>query len=376
MKLNQEEISQLVYERFTGTISDEDNAFLDEVLKTNAEYRELYNQISNDLQVHEIKTVVQDIDEESAWARVKNQLDGPPERKGYLTVLAYAATVLLALGAGLYFYGQSSLKPRQLISNPNHIQLQLASGEKVNIDSSAKVIYAGNVKLSASTKQLSFKSISSKSTALNLLVIPKTLTYRVVLADGTAIMLNSSSRLRFPLNFNGPNREVYLEGEAYFEVAKNPGRPFIVHTSLTDIKVLGTTFNVSAYDPSAVTTSLIEGSVSTSSGNKKEFKLKPGMQAIYSLHNGFSKSTFETDEVVSWMKGVYNFHDTPLRDIAPIVERWFDVKVSFSAEDIAALKFTGIIDKGQPLTVFLHNLKASADIDAVVKQDQLTFSRP
>ncbi|SEA77271.1 FecR family protein [Pedobacter hartonius] len=380
MKLNQEEISQLVYERFTGTISEEDNAYLDQALATNEEYRQLYEQIIAGLQAQKIDALVRDIDEESAWKRVKTQLDSPPEHRTYplmKRVLSYAAVALLALSAGLYiFHLKSAKEPQLLAANPNRIQLQLASGEKVNIDSSAKVIYAGNVKLNASTKLLSFKSTASKSTALNLLVIPKTVTYRVILADGTAIMLNSSSKLRFPLNFGGPNREVYLEGEAYFEVAKNPKRPFIVHTPLTDIKVLGTTFNVSAYGPSAVTTSLIEGSVSTSAKNKKEFKLKPGMQAVYSSGRGFSRNTFQTEEVVSWMKGVYNFHATPLQDIAPIVERWFDVKVHFASSSVAALKFTGIIDKGQSLQVFLHNLKATADINAVVEQGQMTFSGP
>jgi transmembrane sensor len=379
MRLNQEEISQLVYERFAGTISEEDRVYLDHALKTNAEYREIYDQINQQLKELNAKSDVEHIDEEAGWMSVRDTIiRKEKERRSALfrRILPYAAAVLVMLGAGLYFFHDSANREQELqAANTKQIQLQLASGEKVNIDSSDKVIYAGNVKLNASTKQLSFKSSASKSTALNLLVIPKTLTYRVILADGTAIMLNSSSKLRFPLHFKGPSREVYLEGEAYFEVAKNPKMPFIVHTHLTDIKVLGTTFNVSAYNQSSVTTSLLEGSVSTSAKDKRELKLKPGMQAVYSSGDGFSKHEFEADQVISWIGGVYNFHDTPLQDIAPIVERWFDVKVGFNSNATAGLKFTGVIDKNQSLQVFLNNLKAAANVNAVVEKGSLTLSR-
>jgi transmembrane sensor len=382
MKFNHDEISQLVYERFAGTISEEDNIYLDQVLETDLEYSALYKEISDKLEDRNVKSVIQHINEQAAWEQVRTNFAETPKRT--LTrktlakrSLAYAATILIVLSTGGYFfYGKSGRTLKSAAKFPQQIQLQLASGEKVNIDDSAsKVIYAGNVKLNTGIKELSFRSSSSKSTGLNTLIIPKTLTYRVILSDGTAILLNSSSKLRFPINFKGPSREVYLEGEGYFEVAKNPKMPFIVHTALTDIKVLGTTFNVSAYRPTAVTTSLLEGSVVTNAKNKKELRLKPGMQAVYSPRDGFTENRFETEEVVSWIDGIYNFHDAPLQEIAPIVERWFDMNVSFASDTVADLKFTGTIDKNQPLEVFLHNLEASANINSSVEKGNISFSR-
>jgi transmembrane sensor len=379
MKFNLDEISQLVYERIAGTISDEDNAALQHALDSDDEFRQLYKEISNNLKLHEF---VYQIDEQSAWGNLKAKLSDYPRKASknvasLQRILSYAAIGLIMSASAFYFfYNYTNRTSRGVKIVSNNVELELATGMKIALNgSSKKVIYAGNIKLNTGLNELSFKSSSSTNTALNTLVIPKKVTYKVILSDGTSVLLNSTSKLRFPMRFKGPNREVYLEGEGYFKVSKNVKVPFIVHTRLTDIKVLGTVFNVSTYEHNTVTTSLLEGSVSTSSKNNHALKLQPGRQAKYSPQTGFTETNFQSARVVSWVNGVYNFHDTPLKEIAPIIERWFDVKLNFASGEVADLKITGTIDKNQSLGTFLHNVQLSANLNSVVKSRQVILSR-
>ncbi|WP_431198411.1 FecR family protein [Mucilaginibacter sp. P25] len=151
------------------------------------------------------------------------------------------------------------------------IELRLANGEHINLsDTSKKVINMSFAHLKKGVNGLSYQVDNSKNEEWSTLLIPSKLNYRIVLSDGTQVWLNSVSSLRFPFSFLGKTREVYLTGEAFFKVAKNAAHPFIVHTGQTDVKVLGTEFNVNTYHADEIVTSLVEGSVSTSGGISKK----------------------------------------------------------------------------------------------------------
>jgi ferric-dicitrate binding protein FerR (iron transport regulator) len=190
------------------------------------------------------------------------------------------------------------------------------------------------------------------SSGYNTLTVPPKMDYKLRLSDGTEVWLNATSRLRFPFSFTGDKREVYLEGEAYFQVSKNDTKPFVVHTEQTDIHVLGTSFNVNAYSDGLTRTSLVSGAViATAAG--KEVRLKPGEEAVYSSENGYKVVSFDDSEVLAWMKGVYVFHNTSLSEIASVIERWYGVQVVFDNKELAGKKFTGGLEKLQRLDYFL-----------------------
>ncbi len=164
----------------------------------------------------------------------------------------------------------------------------------------------------------------------------------LTLPDGSIAWLNAGSEISFPHEFNDV-REVGLKGEMYLEVKKSKA-PFIVKTQYGNVKVLGTKFNVSAYDDDCFTTTLIEGSVSlTGRGVEKEFLLSPGFQAILK-NGGYEASKVDAASYVSWKDGRMEFRREPFGQVAKKLERWFNVSIELKGEEIKKLWYTGTIE--------------------------------
>jgi ferric-dicitrate binding protein FerR (iron transport regulator) len=196
------------------------------------------------------------------------------------------------------------------------------------------------------------------------------------LSDGSEVWLNSSSSLRFPLHFSDSVREVFLQGEAFFKVAKNAKQPFVVHSPGAAIHVLGTSFNVHAYHSRQAIVSLVEGSVKTSSkAHSVETTLKPGLEAVIDSTQHTRVRSFKQATTLSWMKGMYYFHDKPLAEIGEVLQRWFGLTMVFGDPSLARLPVTGAIEKDQPLTDFLSSLQTTAGIKAEIRQNQLHLSK-
>lgn len=187
----------------------------------------------------------------------------------------------------------------------------------------------------------------SKSVNINQIVVPYGHRHILTLSDGTRVHLNSGSRLVFPAEFSDKKREVYLKGEGYFEVSKNTEKPFVVKTDFVDIKVLGTVFNIAAYEDEETSTAvLVEGKVVVSQKNKlfgyTEKKLEPGQGCFYSL------STFSSDirnvdvyEYVAWKDGVLPFKDRSLISIVNRVEKYYNNKVLIEKDKLANTLISG-----------------------------------
>ncbi|WP_343522435.1 FecR family protein [Pedobacter sp.] len=188
----------------------------------------------------------------------------------------------------------------------------------------------------------------------------------IVLADGSTVKINSGSSFKYPRNFKGASRNVYLSGEAFFEVKKDASHPFIVHTAQLAVKVLGTSFDVKAYQNDSLTeTSLISGKVAISMKDNaaKTFILKPNDK--FTLANGkasLGKLTYfsgtENNRVMetAWTKHELIYKNNRFDEIARLFERWYDVKITFKDPQLKAVKFTGHVDK-ETLTEALNVLK-------------------
>ena len=166
---------------------------------------------------------------------------------------------------------------------------------------------------------------------------------RVLLADGPEVCLNANSTLRYPERFNLKQREVELQGEAFFEVEKNKEKPFVVKTSKMDIQVTGTKFNVSAYEAEAYfVTSLVEGAVSVSCANdwNRTFSLRPQQQIIVS-DSSSEVALFENTDFLSWREGVFVFDDMLLTDIIKKLELFYDVSIVVKNTELGSFRYTG-----------------------------------
>jgi transmembrane sensor len=183
---------------------------------------------------------------------------------------------------------------------------------------------------------------------------------QVLFQDGTRVWLNSGSRLQYPTGFRGKERQVKLEGEAYFVVKKNPKKPFFVHVKNIDVRVTGTSFNVRAYnDEKSVTTTLDEGKISlllNQKAKRVEYLLKPGQQASFSKNNLQISIAPSKKENSSWKDNRLDFNDTPLQDVVHILERWYNVKFEIADSNLVAYKYT-ISFQNEPLQNVLSGLE-------------------
>ena len=164
----------------------------------------------------------------------------------------------------------------------------------------------------------------------------------LVLADGSKIKLNSGSVIKFPETFNDSIREVELDGEAFFDVAENPGKPFVIRSENLKTTVLGTSFNINA-DPGneKIAVTVATGQVKIESGNYEAF-LTTNEQGIFDKSSStISKKTIDIRTFLEWKEGILRFENSTLAEVAVKLGRWFNVKFEFENEEIKKCRFTG-----------------------------------
>ncbi|SEA36004.1 FecR family protein [Pedobacter hartonius] len=294
-----------------------------------------------------------------------------------------AASILLAATIGIYFY--QSRKPQlKQFSKPagmhadiapggNKAILTLANGSKISLNDvhSGKIANQFGTSISkAKDGSLVYDRSTSADTRLvyNSVETPKGGQYQIILEDGTKVWLNAASSLKYPLAFDGKERKVELNGEAYFEVAKNKSKPFRVVTDHQVVEVLGTHFDINSYTDEPFTrTSLLEGSVRvTSLASNAKVVIKPGQQSV--LKSGSSSAVIavkniDIDEAVAWKNGYFMFDEEPLESILRKISRWYDVDVQYKGMDAKnQLYFSGTLSKYSNVSKVLKKLELTESV--------------
>jgi ferric-dicitrate binding protein FerR (iron transport regulator) len=365
--MNHERIYQLLLQKRNGTISEPDNEYVTGLINVHEDIELMWKAIKHSPSIQGEERFWHEMNTDAAWQLVEEKLQPRPRRMWWSSRWLIAALITGVVGTGLVFVWHSEQmrapQPKELAvavtAEKPGLQLKLANGQTVMLpyNQNSQQLSAGDVKLSAGSKKLQYTGTGE---GFNTLVVPPKMDYKLMLSDGTEVWLNATSRLRFPFTFSGDKREVYLEGEAFFTVAENAKQPFIVHTEKSDIQVLGTTFNVSAYKDDVMSTALVSGAIASKTG-KTQVILKPGEEAVLAGEK-FDVRKFDEDEVLAWMRGIYIFHNTSLQDIAGVIGRWYGVKVAFDNPEIAGKKFTGGLEKLQNLDYFLETLEIVGNV--------------
>jgi len=281
-----------------------------------------------------------------------------------------AAAAIAAIFIGFYFLRskpvsyntQLAVKPAKIVPGGNKAVLTLDNGKSIVLDdakngvlasqgqvkivkaSDGKVVYADQEQNSSISTELTYNTIST----------PRGGQYQLDLPDGSKVWLNAASSLRYPVHFGNGDRKVELTGEAYFEVAKDKAHPFKVNTGNTEIKVLGTHFNVMAYtDEPASKTTLLEGSVQVSQGASQR-TIIPGEQAI--VGGKIAVAKVNTSESIEWKNGNFNFSHEKLPAIMRKIARWYDVDLSYEGK-ITDLNFIGTIPRSTNIPEVLKYLE-------------------
>lgn len=336
---------------------------------------------------------------EAIYNRLMNSTElQPPIRKinNWKTYAAAIVLLLLITGAGYLLLNRHQIsrdkiilvtnnKPSKgdLAPGGNKAILTLADGSVVVLDSlqNGTLGQQGGVEVQKlASGALSYNRTSNLSepltTVFNEIATPRGGTYQITLSDGTRVWLNAATELRFPTSFPGKTREVSLKGEAYFEVAKNAGQPFLVHTDKQTIRVLGTHFNVNAYEDEPVyRTTLLEGKVRVISKRSPtmEATLSPGQQAT--LHpSGRLSITLHPDleQVTGWKEGNFVFHSTDFKTILRLIGRWYNADIDYQGTDNPV--FTGQISKKLPVSKVFALLSMTNEIHYTIKGNSIIVS--
>ena len=297
------EIARLIKAEIRGELNSSDNQLLIDWIAASAENRSLYIRIKNSTNYAEWASAVQNIDVERQWGKVLPIIKRNQKIYLYKKILGYAAAMILPvlLAGGIYWYsndfskkvGISSILVSQIRPGSQKAILTLNNGESIVLDSSTnKVIQEKDGTLiERGNGKLNYAKSSKGETIhpiFNILRIPRGGEFTLLLSDGTRVHLNAMSNFKYPVRFGGNKREVELSGEAFFEVTKDKSRPFVIRTAGMNVEVLGTTFNLNAYENNEkIVTTLVEGSVKINSQITHESRLlSPDEQATFDVSNG------------------------------------------------------------------------------------------
>jgi hypothetical protein len=303
---------------------------------------------------------------------------------------AAAAVIFLISGTAFYFLHE---KKEIIVAHNSHIRtirdipaghnnavLTLDNGATIVLDTAANgtLTHQGNIKVLKMNGQLAY----NKTGNMNVKPVYNTITtangnqYQLILIDGSKVWLNAASSIRFPTSFTGTERKVEITGEAYFEVTKNPNKPFRVDFKneageKDEIEVLGTHFNVNTYgDEPDMKTTLLEGSVKIKAGNKIQM-LSPGQQALLSSNGIEIKKNVDLDQVMAWKNGYFLFDNTDIYTLMRQVSRWYNVEVSFEGK-VTPDGFSGKISRDVPLSKFIKVLELN-DVNVRSEGRKLTL---
>ena len=282
-----------------------------------------------------------------------------------------AAAIILLISSVLYQYFKPINKPEvaasAIQSYPYDLPpvkmnatLTLSDGKKIIVDSAAngRLAMQGNTRISKENGQVKYEfSGGLNDLQYNTLSTARGNQFMVVLPDQTRVWLNASSSITFPTSFTGNSRDVKVSGEAYFEVAKRKDMPFKVSFAGDgEIEVLGTHFNVNTYkDDGIIRTTLLEGSVRISK-NKETGILTPGQQAQIKENATMHIAEVDTDEIMAWKNGFFNFKDADIKAMMLQLSRWYDIDINYEGPAGKQL-FTGEIDRSLNLVSVLKILE-------------------
>ena len=378
------EISRLLAGLINGTLTAEETARLEAWRQESAANEALYDRMTDPAFLSAQLEHWEAAGQEQAKERFFEKKPGGPEGLKIRHFFRYAAAIVLILalaGGGVYLVLQDQ-KPLPVLQvadmrtdssflpKGNVAKLVMKNGHEVELKGEAEQEFEeeDGTRVKNGYSALRYQSHNQKAdaeTVYHTLVTPKGGEYTVMLADGTTARLNAASSLRFPTHFEGKERVVELSGEAYFEVAKDAVHPFIVKTTRSLVRVLGTDFNVYAYtDMPEERTTLANGAVKVSHPEQERgMILQPGFQAqIQAGVNDIKVVRADMEEALAWKNGLFVFNAASLGDILRQIGRWYDVDINCENSIERKFHFSGRIHRYENIAGVLELLEMTGKV--------------
>ncbi|TJY64276.1 DUF4974 domain-containing protein [Sphingobacterium alkalisoli] len=393
METNRDRIAKLLIGYLKNSLSKEQEAEFTAWLEKDDRNKALLKEFEKTSEVEARLNALAAFDENTAWQRLRQQLEGPAPvvskamriRSVRLITILSAASILLLFTFSWLFFSKTLDKTLGLAQEAEHetdvrpassgAQLIFADGETISLNTEAVTEKRNGVKLVHDGEEMHYStetSIPDQKTKYNTLVVPKASFFRMVLADGTKVWVNAMSKLRFPVVFSPSERRVFLEGEAYFEVAHEADRPFVVDVNGDrSIKVLGTHFNVNTYNDRLYAT-LAEGKVEVFAGDQKSI-LMPGQKA-YVVRDQINVRNADLKRDLAWKNGEFYFKDDNLVQIAHQLSLWYDLDIRFGSSVSTTKTYSGSIGRDVNLSEVLELLSYATKLSFEMEGQKLTIS--
>ena len=372
------DIARLIAEELTGTIDERDRAVLTRWLDEDERHRKEYTNILESLKTG--NEVCKDQERgrqimESRWRTVKSHTIRKTVR--WITWSKYAAVILLFVSMGIFWFvneeeqevenvavtkiEHGSMKAQLVLANGRRVDLVPETNLQLEEEGGTRILTLDNM-----VKYSGMDSLVGQSTEVkyNTLIVPRGGEFSLELADGTRVWLNTESKLRYPVAFTRDERRVEMDGEVYFEVAKNREKPFVVTVNGVDIRVLGTSFNVSAYQEDVVTT-LVTGKVQLKKGDE-QVVLLPNQQAIWS-DDKFKVKQVDARNYVLWKEGIFYFEDVDLEMILDDMARWYNVNIFYVNPTLKKMKFSVEIKRYEDINEILRRIEQTKRVKFEIK---------
>lgn len=394
--MDSKNLNILLKKAYHRQLSEEEAEILRLWLRESGENAELYERLMSGQSLAEYSDWVNEFDLSRVMEAIRNKVKRNRQKRIRKLTGWVAACVIFCIGITSVFYftfmdsEQVSTKQmaariqpgsakailtlgdgRQLALDKKPIELLLNKQQMVTGDS-ATLTYSIALPV-FETEQIQRQEAAEYHT----IEVPVGGEYNLVLSDGTKVWLNAESSLVFPVEFSGNKRQVSLQGEAYFEVARNEHVPFVVSTeSGVKICVLGTQFNVEAYDDrESIKTTLVEGCVDVQAGDQK-IRLLPHEQLQY------HKNTAETEvrevnvrEIIAWKNGWFVFDNTTLGEIVKTLQRWYNIEVEFVRSELEHLRFTGDLSRYDSFDAVIRMFEDTKKLKMNVISNKLIIDR-
>ena len=368
---NAARIGYLIGGFITHTLTIEEREELDAWVVESEANMQLFEDMTDDPMVDKFLHWLATRDTEARLAEVKQRLHFKNKSR-IVKWWHYAAAACLIGIIGVIMYKNNNLKEEKThaVGSPakNDIlpgsaiaELRLPGGQVIILDKLEDTII-NDIRIQ--NGQVLY-SANELYTGTHEIVIPRRGFYQLVLPDGTKVWLNSESSISYPGAFTSGKREVRVTGETYFEVAEDSSKPFVVSINGVTVQAIGTAFNINGFDS---TVTLTEGIVEIRKDNEKR-RLKPGDQ----WNTGLGISKIDINAVTAWTKNEFRFKHATIRQIMPLLERWYDCKVIY--EDEIGYHFNGTIERSVPVSRVLELLEGTGHVRFIIEANTITVRK-
>ena len=378
------QLARIIAASLRGKANDEEQRTLREWLSVSTRNKKIYDEFKDGKRLEQKIVESQQINWKNDYQHFITKRQRTRKNRRIKTIIRYAAILTLPLvAAGIFLLQkndrQAIVSISEVIKPGEHKAVLITGGgERITLsDSTLSPIQEQNGMIVNVMNNKVFYTLpedslcTQESPIFNTLQIPRGGEYFLTLADGTEVWLNAETEIRYPVQFTGNKRVVYLDGEAYFTVAPDKKKPFTVVSTHASVSVLGTQFNFRAYpDEQDVQTTLVSGSVIMQSEKyKQQIKLVPGEQGVLEKRSAnLTKQEVNTYLYTAWKDGRFAFRDARLEDLFNILARWYDLSIFYQSPEAKDIRFTGDLNKTDDFKSILKIIEQNERVTFTVNQ--------